>query len=134
MIELGKSSNTDFDLSSLLKWFVIIIFIWCPFYFAYHHYVVNDMFITSPGIVVEKKNHRNSSGDYVYELVVNGENGTTEKKTVNADKYIHTEINAASNTSTFNVKGMNPLMVVVGAIELFALAVGGVILFIAAGG
>ena len=29
---------------------------------------------------------------------------------------------------------MNPLMVVVGAIELFALVVGGVILFIAAGG
>lgn len=55
MIELGKSSKSDFDLSTLLKWFVIIIFIWCPFYFAYHHYVVGDMFITSPGIVVEKK-------------------------------------------------------------------------------
>lgn len=70
----------------------------------------------------------------MYEFVVKSENGKTETKTVKADTYIHTEINSPSNTSTFNAKGMNPLMVVVGAIELFTLVVCGVILFIAVGG
>lgn len=135
MINLGKQNNdSGFDFSALLKWFVIIIFIWCPFYFAYHHFIVNDVFIKTQGVVAEKNNHLNSKGNYVYELIIKTENGKSETQIVDADAYIHTEINKPYTISNFNVHGINPVMIVVGAIELFALAILALILFVAAGG
>ena len=123
MVNLKKEENKIFDVTGLMKLFIISVFIFCPFYFAYHHFVMNDMFLTTNGKVVEKTNHKGDNGKYVYELAIELEDNSKTTITVDADEYIHTEINQVHEVRVFNKQNMNPVMSIVGIIELAVLVV-----------
>jgi len=120
MISL-KKDNKSFDVTGLMKLFIIAIFIACPFYFGYHHFIMKDMFLITKGTVIEKTNYKNSDGKYVYELNVAIGDNTNTTITVDADEYIHTEINQTRDINVFNKEKMNPIMTIVGMIEVVVL-------------
>lgn len=113
---MGMNMNAN----KFLNYFIIIMALTCPFYFAYHHFIVGDMFLETEYVVVGKDD-KIVDGKYQYTLKL--QNDSLEMyKTVTADTYVHTDINSEFIESKFN-KDLNMFMIVIGVIEVVILAI-----------
>lgn len=121
MINLSKTSTT-IKTENIFVYFIIMLFVICPIYFGYHHFVVNDFIITHNNIILDKTNQY-KGGKYDYKLVLKSmSDSTTITQHVTADSYIHHNINDTYITNNINWN-LNPIMTVIGVLEVTALII-----------